>query len=249
MRCREEVNRHMDQIVALRRNLSSLVHHLQTASHPLGDSKLTGPTNPISNSISDDSLVDLPTIYMITPTYTRWTQKADLTRLCQTLMHVPKLHWILVEDSEEKTMLVRRFMARCKVESTHLNIRTEERVRLRANEPVWKKNRGVEQRNLALDWLREEAAGGRLPSATGGVVYFGDDDNTYDIELFEEVTQYVSCFEGCRTLKDARSHPPPPHPRRDAGYNISKTVAAANVELDARVLHSSLRMRFYRSRT
>ena len=50
---------------------------------------------------------------MITPTYARWTQKADLTRLCQTLMHVPSLHWIVVEDSEEKTDLVKRLLGLC----------------------------------------------------------------------------------------------------------------------------------------
>ena len=83
--------------------------------------------------ISDDSIAPPnrrklpPPIYMVTPTYTRWTQKADLTRLAQTLMHVPNLHWILVEDSEEKTKLVTNFLLRHKndLKSTHLNIRTE----------------------------------------------------------------------------------------------------------------------------
>ena len=133
---------------------------------------------------------NLTTIYLITPTYARWTQKADLTRLCQTLIHIPNLHWILVEDSEQKTRLVTRFLDRCKVESTHLNTRTAEQLRLRDNEPVWKKNRGVEQRNLAIDWLRENAAGGTLPGRSRReVVYFADDDNTYDVELFETVSQ------------------------------------------------------------
>lgn len=65
---------------------------------------------------------------MITPTYARWTQKADLTRLGQTLMHVPNLHWIVVEDSEEKTKLVKNFLFRRRnvLKTTHLNIRTEE---------------------------------------------------------------------------------------------------------------------------
>ena len=49
---------------------------------------------------------------MITPTHSRLTQKADLTRLCHTLMHVDNLHWIVVEDSYEKTSLVTRFLAR-----------------------------------------------------------------------------------------------------------------------------------------
>jgi len=66
-------------------------------------------------------------------------------------------------------------------------------LRLKENEPVWRKNRGVEQRNLALDWLRNAAAAGTLPQQKtgGGVVYFGDDDNTYDLEIFEEVGMIV----------------------------------------------------------
>ena len=55
---------------------------------------------------------NVPIIYMITPTHSCLTQKADLTRLCHTLMHVSTLHWIVVEDSVEKTSLVTRFLAR-----------------------------------------------------------------------------------------------------------------------------------------
>jgi len=57
----------------------------------------------------------------------------------------------------------------------------------------WRKNRGVERKNLALDWLRNAAAAGTLPQqkARGGVIYFGDDDNTYDIEIFDEVGMIV----------------------------------------------------------
>ena len=42
------------------------------------------------------------------------------------------------------------------------------------------KPRGLLQRNIGLQWLREY---GR-PQA---VVYFANDDNVYDIRLFEEV--------------------------------------------------------------
>uniref|UniRef100_A0A672HAB7 Galactosylgalactosylxylosylprotein 3-beta-glucuronosyltransferase n=1 Tax=Salarias fasciatus TaxID=181472 RepID=A0A672HAB7_SALFA len=49
----------------------------------------------------------LPTIYAITPTYKRLVQKADLTRMSNTLLHVANLHWIVVEDSENKTSLMR----------------------------------------------------------------------------------------------------------------------------------------------
>lgn len=42
------------------------------------------------------------------------------------------------------------------------------------------KPRGVSNRNRGLQWLRA--------NATKGVFYFADDDNTYDIALFDEVT-------------------------------------------------------------
>ena len=45
------------------------------------------------------------------------------------------------------------------------------------------KPRGVSNRNRGLEWLRA--------NATSGVFYFADDDNTYDIQLFEEVSTIV----------------------------------------------------------
>ena len=41
----------------------------------------------------------MPVIYVITPTYQRVEQIAELLRLGQTLLHIPSLHWIVVEDS------------------------------------------------------------------------------------------------------------------------------------------------------
>ena len=41
------------------------------------------------------------------------------------------------------------------------------------------KPRGVSNRNRGLQWIRA--------NATDGVFYFADDDNTYDIALFDEV--------------------------------------------------------------
>ena len=50
------------------------------------------------------------------------------------------------------------------------------------NDPRWKKHRGVDQRNLGLQWLRSN-----LENEKKGVVYFADDDNTYHLDLFKEV--------------------------------------------------------------
>ena len=47
--------------------------------------------------------VSLPVIYVITPTYARPVQKAELTRLQNTLKHVSALHWILVEDANSRS--------------------------------------------------------------------------------------------------------------------------------------------------
>lgn len=44
------------------------------------------------------------------------------------------------------------------------------------------------QRNLALRWLRETF---NANSSQAGIVYFADDDNTYSLELFEEVSADV----------------------------------------------------------
>ncbi|XP_026869785.2 galactosylgalactosylxylosylprotein 3-beta-glucuronosyltransferase 3 [Electrophorus electricus] len=140
----------------------------------------------------------LPTIYVITPTYARLVQKAELTRLSQTFLHVPQLHWILVEDAPSPTPLVRDFLASSGLTYTHLHVLTPKDKKLQEGDPGWLKPRGVEQRNEALRWLRETAAaaGGKGPPPENAVVYFADDDNTYSLQLFEEMryTQRVSVW-------------------------------------------------------
>lgn len=121
-----------------------------------------------------------PKIYIITPTHARLEQKADLTRLSYTLRHVPNIHWIVVEDSAAKTGLVSRFLSTCKIPYTHLNAATPSDFKLKDKDPNWLKPRGVLQRNAGLDWLRKQ-------THISGVLYFADDDNTYDLRLFEEV--------------------------------------------------------------
>ena len=119
-----------------------------------------------------------PTVYMITPTYARLTQKSDLTSVCLTIMHVPKLVWIVIEDSDHKTDLVSRLLSRCKAFSVHLNVVTPEYYK----HEKWKP-RGVLQRNTGLSWIREH----HTKRNCSGIVYFGDDDNSYDLRLFEKV--------------------------------------------------------------
>ena len=119
---------------------------------------------------------------MITPTHRRLTQKADLTRLCQTLMNVPNLKWVVVEDAEAATPLVTTLLSRCSVDTEYLFVKTSAELVNSGKEAI-KKPRGIEQRNLALKWLRDNFKVGQMK----GVVYFGDDDNTYHLQVFEEV--------------------------------------------------------------
>lgn len=124
---------------------------------------------------------DLPTVFAITPTHKRFTQKADLTRLSQTFMHIPNFHWIVVEDADEKSTSVKNLLERKNIKFTLLAIKTQSKLLKEENDPHWIRHRGVDQRNLGLRWIRENI------KDTTGVVYLADDDNTYDIELFEEV--------------------------------------------------------------
>ncbi|KAJ8922710.1 hypothetical protein NQ315_007745 [Exocentrus adspersus] len=124
-----------------------------------------------------------PVIYAVTPTYARLVQKAELTRISQTLMLVPNVHWIVIEDSEKKTDLVRNLISESKLVATHLNAKTPPFEQLKDKDPRWKRHRGVEQRNMALKWLRENFQ----PKRGKGIVYFMDDDNTYSIKVFKEI--------------------------------------------------------------
>jgi hypothetical protein len=144
----------------------------------------------------------LPTIYLITPTYDRIEQKAELTRLYYTFLHVPNIHWILVEDSETKTDKIRHFLAKCQIPYTHLNVATPPQVKLKSSDPNWLKPRGVLQRNAGLMWIRASLD----PHKDKGVVYFADDDNTYSIQLFEEVIHVynlpgIQLIYGCSLMR------------------------------------------------
>ncbi|KYO38982.1 galactosylgalactosylxylosylprotein 3-beta-glucuronosyltransferase 1 isoform B [Alligator mississippiensis] len=123
----------------------------------------------------------------------RPVQKAELTRLANTLLHVPNLHWILVEDSQRRTPLITRLLRDTGLNYTHLNVETPRNYKLRGDMRDPRIPRGTMQRNLALRWLRETF---NKNNSQPGIVYFADDDNTYSLELFEEMrmTRKVSVW-------------------------------------------------------
>lgn len=137
----------------------------------------------------------LPTIYVVTPTYRRLEQQAELTRLSQTLMHVPALHWIVVEDANQISGRVRRLLRRSQLNYTHMLgpkparfVTTPKTGKGASKKKAPALPRGVSNRLAALDWVRK--------NVRSGVLYFADDDNSYDVQLFEEMrwTKKVSMW-------------------------------------------------------
>uniref|UniRef100_A0A803JLB5 Galactosylgalactosylxylosylprotein 3-beta-glucuronosyltransferase n=1 Tax=Xenopus tropicalis TaxID=8364 RepID=A0A803JLB5_XENTR len=127
------------------------------------------------DELSEAASPSLPIIFAITPTYSRPVQKAELTRIANTFRQIPAFHWIVVEDTNNKTSLVTNFLKSSGIQHTQLCVKTPAGVT---------KARGTLQRNVGLCWLRETF---QLTEAPSGVVYFADDDNTYNLEIFEEM--------------------------------------------------------------
>lgn len=64
---------------------------------------------------------DKTIIYIVTPTYRRPEQQAELTRLAQTLMHVKDIYWLLIEDAKEKSPLLEELLKKWGIRNVHLN--------------------------------------------------------------------------------------------------------------------------------
>lgn len=100
----------------------------------------------------------------------------------------PNVHWIIVEDALTTSELVRSLLSRTGLtgRSVQLNVKTPDDFKLKAKDPNWSKPRGVEQRNAGLAWVRDRLRGKR---PTDAIVFFMDDDNTYSLELFEQMSR------------------------------------------------------------
>lgn len=119
---------------------------------------------------------DLPNLYIVTPTFPRFTQYADLARITNTLRLVPKVFWIVIEDTKKKTEKLSKFLTDSGIKFAHLNVKSPP-----YGPKLYRKiHKGVLQRNYALKWIRDN-------NLQNGVLFFADDDNSYDLQLFEEV--------------------------------------------------------------
>ena len=122
---------------------------------------------------------------MITPTYARSTQKSDLIRVSHSLaLSQVRVNWILVEDTAKNfsSNFLKNFKS--KTEQNYPNI--EITLLRQDGSPVDEINtatRGVRQRNKALDHIVSLATVNEKAA-----VYFGDDDNTYNPQLFKKIS-------------------------------------------------------------
>ncbi|XP_037803730.1 galactosylgalactosylxylosylprotein 3-beta-glucuronosyltransferase S-like isoform X2 [Penaeus monodon] len=123
------------------------------------------------------------TIYVVTATYPRSNQIPEMTRLAQTLMLVPDVHWIVAEDARVKNERLVQYLRSTGIPFTYMITPMPSAARHWHHWPT-----GVANRRAALAWIRK--------NAETGVVYIADDDNIYDIRLFEEIrsTRGVSIF-------------------------------------------------------
>lgn len=62
----------------------------------------------------------LPMLYIVTPTYRRSEQIPELTRMSHTLMHIPNIYWLVIEDAKERTPLVTELLERTGLNYDHL---------------------------------------------------------------------------------------------------------------------------------
>jgi len=82
----------------------------------VSSSKLPGGNSlPTQYSVLYDPNYDDVSIFAITPTYARLTQKVDMTSLCYNIQNIPNFIWIVIEDSKTKTNMVARLLDRCPV--------------------------------------------------------------------------------------------------------------------------------------
>lgn len=119
-----------------------------------------------------DEFVYRKQLIVVTPTYSRAIQAYYLTRLGNLLRLVPPpLIWIVVEMNVA-SLETAEILRNTGVMYRHL-------VCMKNSTNV--KDRGVHQRNTALEHIERHKL--------DGIVYFADDDNVYSLELFNNIRE------------------------------------------------------------
>jgi len=105
-------------------------------------------------------------LLLVTPTYPRPLRLSFMRRCADDFRGVPNLLWIVIEDDSSLNGDVEQLLVDSGIKHVYL-----------AHGPTrwW----GSAQRNWALQYIRDQHL--------TGVVYFADDDNKYELPLFEEL--------------------------------------------------------------
>lgn len=120
------------------------------------------------------------TVYVMTPTYARPNQKSLLTALAQTFYFVEKFHWLVIEDSAELSPWITKLLDRFDFNFTQMAC--DRKAFCRTHKCQKASAKGSVPRNCGLLWIKESGI-------QDGVLYFADDDNFYDVRLFDEVME------------------------------------------------------------
>ncbi|MEI8348924.1 MAG: hypothetical protein WCI77_02125 [Candidatus Omnitrophota bacterium] len=115
-------------------------------------------------------MTDNKTIILITPTHPRKDRMKYLERSIATFQKVRNLLWVVVEDGDCVDEDVRKILESSGIHYQYLNYGPTRH---------W----GDEQRNAGLNYVKREKL--------RGIVYLADDDNFYDIRLFNELRKTV----------------------------------------------------------
>uniref|UniRef100_A0A0N4ZFJ7 galactosylgalactosylxylosylprotein 3-beta-glucuronosyltransferase n=1 Tax=Parastrongyloides trichosuri TaxID=131310 RepID=A0A0N4ZFJ7_PARTI len=125
-------------------------------------------------------LKNVPKIFVITPTYKRITRYPNMINFVNALSHIDEIHLILVEDGVKKSLGVERILNHTNISYSYIASKT----------PSGMPRRGWWQRDKALDLLLSSKDHFLKPGQKG-IVYFADDDNTYDTRLFDKYIRKV----------------------------------------------------------
>ena len=118
---------------------------------------------------------NFPTIYIISRVNVyNINEKADLTRFLNTLRLIPKIKWIVVENTPEKSEKIKKFLQKSGVNYVHLN-------RYVRDNHLLDKNVSLEQFDEGLNWLRTNYHN----IHKDGVVYLARIQTSYETKIFE----------------------------------------------------------------
>lgn len=110
----------------------------------------------------------------------------DFRNFILEIIKITSSTWLLL------TVWVKHF-----IRTQSLTVRHWKWIVYTSQESNWKKPRGVLQRNTALQWIRNNLKA----DVDRGVIYFADDDNSYSLEIFDEVCQTSIIYDWCNIFQ------------------------------------------------